>query len=88
VANATTAQDARNCQDAQDAGDLQARLRARAHQGGPGNLGLAATRARVEDERGTWQARLTRFDTFVAALTHAADRASTTGAPAAKEAHS
>ena len=75
---------------AQDAGDLQARLRARSHQGGPGNLGLSATRARVEEERAAWQARKARFDAVVAALTHAADRTPTTtktGTSATKEAH-
>jgi argininosuccinate lyase len=69
---------------AQDAGDLQARLRARAHQGGPGNLGLSATRARVEEARAIWQARQAHFDAVIAALTHAAN---TTDTSATTEAH-
>jgi hypothetical protein len=56
---------------AQDAGDLEARLRARAHQGAPGNLGLSATRARLEEARATWQARRASFEAAIAALTHA-----------------
>jgi argininosuccinate lyase len=55
---------------AQDPGDLDARLRARAHQGAPGNLGLSTTRARLADTRADWQARRAHFEDAVAALTH------------------
>jgi argininosuccinate lyase len=59
-------------------GDLEARLRARAHQGAPGNLGLSVTRARLEEARAVWRARRVHFEAAIAALTHAPAASETT----------
>jgi argininosuccinate lyase len=55
---------------AQAIGDLESRLRARTLMGGPGNLGLPATRARLAQESAAWHARQVRFEAAIAALTH------------------
>lgn len=53
---------------AQDPGDLQSRLRARAHLGAPGNLGLAELDVRLAETRAAWQQRRLRLDAALHAL--------------------
>ncbi len=54
--------------DAQETGDLVERLRARAHEGGPGNLDLDGLAGRIEAERAAWAARHAHFTSAIAAL--------------------
>ncbi|HEX9055914.1 MAG TPA: argininosuccinate lyase [Ktedonobacterales bacterium] len=54
--------------DALEPGDLRARLTARAHEGAPGNLGLADLRTRLGYERAIWDERRSHLDGALAAL--------------------
>ena len=48
--------------------DLAARLRARAHEGAPGNLDLDGVAARISAEQAVWDARRSHFEEAIAAL--------------------
>jgi argininosuccinate lyase len=52
----------------QNGGDLVERLRARAHEGGPGNLDLEGVAARIDAERASWEKRRSHFTEAIAAL--------------------
>ena len=52
----------------QNGGDLVERLRARAHEGGPGNLDLEGVAARISAERASWEKRRSHFTEAIAAL--------------------
>jgi len=54
----------------QEVGDLVARLRARQHEGAPGNLGLDQVAARIGAERAAWQVRRAHVTGAIAALLH------------------
>src|SRR6185437_5903187 len=47
--------------------DLAARLRARAHEGAPGNLDLDGVAARISAEQAAWDARRAHFEKAIAA---------------------
>ncbi len=59
--------------EGQAGGDLVERLRARAHEGGPGNLALEGVAARVDAERAAWSARREHFEQAIAALVGAGE---------------
>ena len=61
IAVATTA-------DAPEQTDIEARLRARSHEGAPGNLDLAGVAARIRAEQAAWDARRAHFQQAIAAL--------------------
>jgi len=48
--------------------DLVAQLRARSHEGAPGNLDLDGVAARISAEHAAWQARRAHFEQAIAAL--------------------
>jgi argininosuccinate lyase len=48
--------------------DLAERLRARAHEGAPGNLDLDGVAARIRAEQATWDTRRAHFEQAIAAL--------------------
>ena len=61
----------------QEPGDLRERLRARAHEGAPGNLGLDRLAGRLAAERAAWGQRRATFTGAIAALTSGASAPST-----------
>lgn len=54
--------------DAPEQTDIAARLRARSHEGAPGNLDLAGVAARINAEQAAWDARRAHFEQAIAAL--------------------
>ncbi len=59
--------------DAPGGDDLVEQLRARAHEGAPGNLNLAGVSHRIEAERVAWHGRRARFEQAIALLTGAGE---------------
>jgi argininosuccinate lyase len=59
--------------EALQASDLMQRLKARAHEGAPGNLDLAGLAGRITSEQAIWQQRVTRFEAALAKLVEESD---------------